>query len=171
MNDKFASDLYRFYGKTRIPILHWLMMPPQLKYLRLLRSAQNSKGIHRLLYKFRTMRMQRKTHIQIPVETKIGKGFYIGHFGRIIIHPKAIIGDNVNIATGVTIGQTNRGSRKGVPVIGNRVWIGTNSIIVGAITIGDDVLIAPNCLVNTDIPSHSVVSGNPATIIHRILRQ
>ena len=67
----------------------------------------------------------------------------------------------------MTIGQENRGRRKGVPVIGNRVWIGVNSTIVGGITIGDDVLIAPNSYVNCDIPAHSVVFGNPCIIKQR----
>lgn len=51
--------------------------------------------------------------------------------------------------------------------IGNRVWIGINAAIVGSITIGDDVLIAPNSFVNQDIPSYSVVFGNPCIIKHR----
>ncbi|MCQ2217869.1 MAG: hypothetical protein MJZ33_05220 [Paludibacteraceae bacterium] len=51
--------------------------------------------------------------------------------------------------------------------IGNRVWIGINAAIVGGITIGDDVLIAPNSFVNQNIPSHSVVFGNPCIIKHR----
>lgn len=67
----------------------------------------------------------------------------------------------------MTIGQENRGIRKGVPVIGNEVWIGINATIVGKITIGDDVLIAPNSYVNCDIPSHSVVFGNPCVIKYR----
>ena len=62
---------------------------------------------------------------------------------------------------------TNRGKRKGYPTIGDRVYIGINSVIVGKITIGDDVLIAPNSFVNVDIPSHSVVFGNPCVIKHR----
>ena len=74
------------------------------------------------------------------------------------------MGDNINIATGVTIGQTNRGERKGTPTIGDRVWIGTNAVVVGKIEIGDDVLIAPNEYVNFDVPSHSIVVGNPAKI-------
>ena len=61
----------------------------------------------------------------------------------------------------------NRGKRKGYPTIGDRVWIGINSAIVGKVTIGDDVLIAPNSFVNIDIPSHSVVFGNPCIIKHR----
>lgn len=67
----------------------------------------------------------------------------------------------------MTIGQENRGRRKGAPTIGNKVWLGVNSTIVGNITIGDDVLIAPNSYVNFDVPPHSIVIGNPGKIIHR----
>jgi len=56
--------------------------------------------------------------------------------------------------------------RKGAPTIGNEVWIGVNATIVGKISIGNDVLIAPNTYVNCDIPSHSIVFGNPCIIKH-----
>lgn len=59
------------------------------------------------------------------------------------------------------------GGRKGVPKIDNKVWIGINACIVGNVTIGDDVLIAPNSYVNCDVPAHSVVFGNPCVIKHR----
>lgn len=77
------------------------------------------------------------------------------------------IGRNCNIHKGVIIGQTNRGINKGVPTIGDSVWIGVNAAIVGRITIGEDVLIAPNSYVNIDVPSHSIVFGNPCIIKHR----
>lgn len=77
------------------------------------------------------------------------------------------LGRNVNIHKGVTIGQENRGKRKGAPVISDEVWIGVNSTIVGGIKIGRDVLIAPNTYVNCDIPDHSIVFGNPCIIKHR----
>lgn len=102
--------------------------------------------------------------IQISPETKIGKGLYIGHCGRIIINPKTVLGNNVNLSTGVVIGKTNRGDREGTPQIGDNVWIGANVVIVGKVNIGNDVLIAPNSFVNFDIPSHSVVIGNPAKV-------
>lgn len=54
-----------------------------------------------------------------------------------------------------------------MPTIGNEVWIGVNAAIVGKVSIGDDVLIAPNAFVNCDVPSHSVVFGNPCIIKHR----
>lgn len=100
-------------------------------------------------------------------KTNIGPGLYIGHPFGITINSDVVIGSNCNIHKGVTIGQENRGARKGTPTIGNSVWIGVNATIVGRINIGDDVLIALNSFVNCDIPSHSVVFGNPCIIKHK----
>lgn len=105
--------------------------------------------------------------VELSANTEIGKGLYIGHPYGITINPNAILGNNINLHKGVTIGQENRGKRKGVPIIGNCVWIGINSTIVGKITIGDDVLIAPNTYVNIDIPSYSIAFGNPCIIKSR----
>lgn len=104
---------------------------------------------------------------EIAWSSNIGKGLYIGHPYNIIINPDSVLGDNINIHKGVTIGQENRGKRKGTPTIGNRVYIGVNSTVVGKITVGDDVLIAANTFVNCDVPSHSIVIGNPCKIIHK----
>ncbi len=105
--------------------------------------------------------------VEISSKVEIGEGLYIGHPFCITINPKTKIGKNCNIHKGVTIGQENRGERKGAPTIGNSVWIGVNTTIVGNITIGDDVLIAPNTYVNRDIPSHSIVFGNPCIVKYR----
>ena len=109
----------------------------------------------------------KKYGYQINPSTKIGKGLYIGHWGTLIINPNTVIGENCNLASGVTIGQTNRGKLKGTPIIGNKVWIGTNAVIVGSIKIGNNVLIAPNAYVNFDIPDNSLVIGNPGKIIKK----
>lgn len=109
-------------------------------------------------------------HCNMPGSVVFGRsggGIYIGHAYNITINQNAKIGRNCNIHKGVVIGQVNRGKRKGYPTIGDRVWIGINAAIVGKVTIGDDVLIAPNSFVNIDIPSHSVVFGNPCIIKHR----
>lgn len=110
--------------------------------------------------------MQRHYGIQIPYKTKIGKGFYIGHFGTIIVNGNAVIGDNVNISQGVTIGQANRGKRKGVPIIGNEVYIGPGAKIVGKVVIGNNVAIGANAVVTNDIPDNACVVGVPARIIN-----
>lgn len=117
-----------------------------------------------LYYRYRFSRIRNKYGIEISAKNQIGKGLYIGHPYAITLNPAVIMGENCNIHKGVTIGKENRGTRKGTPKIGNNVWIGINATIVGNITIGDDVLIAPNSFVNCDVPSHSVVFGNPCII-------
>lgn len=140
-----------------------------LRFLFFLRLAQTSKNL--IIKKLSSIicrhYYRKKYGLEIPTETKIGKGLYIGHAFNITINRNAIIGEFCNIHKGVVIGQENRGKRKGVPNIGNKVWIGINAAIVGNITIGDDVLIAPNSYVNCNVPSHSIVFGNPCIIKHR----
>ena len=163
-NKKFKKDLYRYYGEKE-GIKRRLLRPLEIKYIYNLRKASDTKNkFLKIYYKIKLHRLSIKTAIQIPERTKIGEGFYIGHMGRIIINGDSILGKNINIGTGVTIGQENRGKRKGCPEIGDNVWIGTNAVLVGNIKIGNNVLIAPNSYVNMDIPSNSIVIGNPAVI-------
>lgn len=135
------------------------------RFLKFFRKAQSSKTLFgRIFYKKLFELSAKKKGIEFSVDNEIGYGFYVGHPYGITINAKAVIGNNVNIHKGVTIGQEHRGKRKGTPRIGNKVWIGVNSTIVGNIVIGDDVLIAPNTYVNCDIPEHSIVFGNPCII-------
>jgi len=101
----------------------------------------------------------------IPHSTSIGRGFYIGHIRDIVINERAVIGENCNISQGVTIGQANRGRRKGTPVIGRNVYIGPGAKIVGAVHVGDHVAIGANCVVTDDVPDHAVVVGVPGRVI------
>ncbi len=166
MSYDFSKDLYRYYGDEGEPLAKRLLRPLELKYIKLMRKAQNCKfSPLKMYYTLRLKKMSDRTQIQIPARTQIGEGFYIGHLGRVIIHPDAKLGRNINIGTGVTIGIENRGERKGVPTIKGNCWIGTNSVIVGNINIGEDVLIAPLTFVNFDVPDHSIVVGNPGRII------
>ena len=136
-------------------------------FLQFYRKAQMSRNpIFHKIYKKLFEILAKKKGIEFSVDTKIGYGFYVGHPYGITINPKAVIGNNVNIHKGVTIGQENRGKRKGTPHIGDKVWIGVDSTIVGNVVIGDDVLIAPNTYINCDVPDHSVVFGNPCIIKH-----
>ena len=168
MNSIFKKDLYRYYGEGGEPFLKKVFRPVELKYIKMFRKANTCKLLPlKLYYMLRLMYMSNRTQIQIPARTSIGEGMYIGHFGRVIIHPEAKIGKNVNLSTGITIGMENRGKRKGVPTIGDNCWIGANAVIVGNIKIGTDVLIAPLTYVNFDVPDHSIVIGNPGRIIPR----
>lgn len=155
----YQSDLVR-YGKSGggyIKRFHYLYRKPQTCKNRLLIRW----------YRFMFSKWENKRGLEISYSTQIGKGLYLGHAYNITINPKSVIGENCNIHKGVTIGRENRGSRMGAPTIGNNVWIGVNATVVGNITVGNNVLIAPNSYVNCDIPSHSVVFGNPCIIKSR----
>lgn len=119
-----------------------------------------------LFSKIYTYRMSRKFGLEISTKATIGKGLYLGHPYNITVAEGVQMGQNVNLHKGCTIGRTNRGNA-GVPKIGDCVFVGINATVVGNIEIGDDVLIAPNSYVNVNVPSHSIVIGNPATIHHR----
>ncbi|MEO6669787.1 MAG: serine acetyltransferase [Ferruginibacter sp.] len=102
---------------------------------------------------------------QIPRKTRIAGGMRISHYGPLLINSNTVVGANSYFSHNITIGETKRGDKKGAPVLGERVWLGPGVVIVGKITIGDNVLIAPNTYVNMDVPSNCLVIGNPAKII------
>ena len=118
------------------------------------------------LYKTLKLLSQILTGIDLPCEVTIGRRLQIDHFGGIIISGDTVLGDDVIIRNGVTIGLKRTGER-GAPVIGNRVDIGAGAKVLGAIRIGDDVVIGANAVVITDVPSNSLAVGVPARIIPR----
>lgn len=170
MKTIIQKDFYRESGKWLSTIEIWKKcFSPNLHFVFLFRKAQKhlNTPVLGIFWKIILRRYQIKYGFQIYPETEIGEGLYLGHWGALVINPKAKIGKNCNIAQGVTIGQQNRGKNKGFPIIGNEVWIGANAVIVGGITIGDNVLIAPNAYVNFDVPCNSIVVGNPASFFEK----
>ncbi|MEI3162537.1 MAG: serine acetyltransferase [Lachnospirales bacterium] len=140
----------------------------EIKYLKCYRKCQAYRNtLWGDIAFIKLKKLSEKTGIGLNDNLNIGKGLVIGHWGRIVMNTVAEFGNEIMLTHNVTIGRDVRGKRKGSPKIGNRVCIRSNSTVVGNITIGDDVLIAPNTFVNFDVPSHSVVIGNPATIHHR----
>lgn len=155
----YHADITRYGGKVEayMRVFHYLYR----------KAATSTFAPARFCYKALFRIWANRRGLELTANQQVGGGIYIGHAYNITINCRAKIGRNCNIHKGVVIGQVNRGPRKGYPTIGDRVWIGINSAIVGKVTIGDDVLIAPNSFVNVDIPPHSVVFGNPCIIKHR----
>lgn len=168
MKQILHQDLYRYEGprSRRIAIkLRYLLFTPGYQFTFFFRNAAYSKYyLSKIFWRICHRLSMWLTHIQIPVETEIGPGFRILHFGSIVVNPKAKIGKNFTIAQGALIGSS-QGKRAGVPVIGDNVIMGANSIVIGGVQVGDFVLIATGAFVNFDVPSHSIVIGNPGKII------
>ena len=116
-----------------------------------------------LTYKIAHKLVQVITGIDLPCEAQVGRNFIIDHFGGIIVSGYASFGDNCRIRNGVSVGL-RRVDSPCAPVIGNNVDIGAGAKLLGAITIGDNVLIGANAVVVTDVPSNSIAIGVPAVI-------
>ncbi len=104
--------------------------------------------------------------ISIPASVKIGPGLRIHHFGGIVIHDSAEIGKNATIYHNVTIGlKTDDG--KCAAKIGDNAYFGTGAVVLGEITLGNNVRVGANAVVLKDMPDNSTAVGNPAKIIVR----
>ncbi len=103
--------------------------------------------------------------IHIDQRAEIGGGLYIGHFSGVLIGPVKM-GRDCNLAHQITIGRRADG-RGGVPILGDRVWIGCGAIVFGGITIGDGVTIGPATVVSRNLPPRALVMGNPMKILSR----
>jgi serine O-acetyltransferase len=144
---------------------------PGYRVMRVYRLGQWRYGIRNpllrksfsLLYKVLYRKIILQTGIELPCEAKVGKNFRIDHQSGIVISGYAQFGDNCVVRNGVTVGLKNVKDPQ-APIIGNNVDIGAGAKVLGAITIGDDVNIGANAVVLSDIPSHSIAVGIPATI-------
>lgn len=168
------SDLYRITGViTPTLLLKHILTGGAFKYNFWMRTSlytKKNRALKYSIYPIARLFLRHFTYklgISIPPETKIGSGFYIGHFGGIVLNSQAIIGKNCNISQGVTIGQANRGKNKGCPILGDNIYIGPGAKIIGAIIIGNNVAIGANCVVTKNIPNDSVVVGVPGHIISK----
>ncbi len=100
----------------------------------------------------------------IPPSVSIGKTTLFGHSGiGVVLHQKTVIGEGCIIGQGCTVG--GRSKKPTVPVIGDRVYIGAGARVLGPISIGNNVIIAPNAVVIKDVADNCIVGGIPAKIL------
>ncbi|WP_404800742.1 serine O-acetyltransferase [Arthrobacter vasquezii] len=97
--------------------------------------------------------------IDIPTRTVIGRGLSVHHGFGIVIHADSVIGNNVTLRQGVTLGA-KAGGRP--PVIGDRVDLGAASMVIGSITVEPDAVVGAGAVVTRDVRAQTVVAGNPA---------
>jgi len=116
-----------------------------------------------LVYKFLKIGVQITAGIDLPCETQVGRRLVIEHFGGIVISGDSVIGDDVTLRHGVTLGLRRTGV-PGAPVIGDRVDIGAGAKILGPVRIGAGAVIGANAVVLCDVPAGALAVGIPARI-------
>lgn len=160
------SDFYRIFGR-KLPLYKILLYTITTSsrgqgWLLWFRLANCNNIFFSIIGRVLRRHYSNKYCLDIPKETRIGKGCYIGHGICVVINYQAIIGDNVNISSFVNIG-TNEGKS---PVIGNNVYIGPNVSIVGDVHIGNHVTIGAGAVVVKDVPDNATVAGVPAKVLN-----
>lgn len=157
--------------RERDPAIHSSMevfLYPSFKVMIHYRIAHRlyEKG-HYFWARWMSQRGVRKTGIEIHPGAKIGKGFFIDHGNGVIIGETAIIGDNVTLYQGVTLGGTGKEHGKRHPTIGNNVMISAGAKVLGSFTIGDNSKIGAGSVVLSEVPPCSTVVGVPGRVVKR----
>jgi serine O-acetyltransferase len=129
---------------------HWVHLQP--KFLRIC-----LKPVYMLLNAL----IQILWGIEIQYSARIGAGLYIGHFGGITISGEAVIGKFCNISQNVTIGISGQGDKRGVPIIGDHVYIAPGARLFGKISIGNNVKIGANAVIHKDVPDNVLAVLDP----------
>ena len=107
------------------------------------------------------------TGVDIHPGALLGRRLFIDHATGVVIGETAIVGNDVTIYQGVTLGGTGKGHGKRHPTVCDRVFIGNNANILGNITVGENSRVGAGSVVLTDVPPDSTVVGVPAHIVYR----
>jgi serine acetyltransferase len=106
--------------------------------------------------------------IEMPWNTRIGAGLRLFHGPALVINDGSVIGDGCTLRHSTTIGNKRAEDGSGSsPVLGDRVDVGAHVVILGPVTIGDDVIVAAGSVVTRDVPGGATVAGNPARVVQQ----
>lgn len=122
---------------------------------------------HYFLARWISQRTVRKTGIEIHPGATIGKGLFIDHGNGVIIGETAIIGDNVTLYQGVTLGGTGKEKGKRHPTIGDNVMVSAGAKVLGSFTVGENSKIGAGSVVLSEVPPNSTVVGVPGRVVKR----
>ena len=122
---------------------------------------------HKFIARYISQKAVRKTGIEIHPAATIGKRLFIDHGTGVVIGETAVIGDDVTIYQGVTLGGTGHDTGKRHPTIGNGVLIGSGAKVLGPFKVGDNSRIAAGAVVLNEIPPDSTAVGVPARVVRQ----
>jgi serine O-acetyltransferase len=121
----------------------------------------------RLLARFLSQVARLLTGIEIHPGAQIGRRFFIDHGMSVVIGETTIIGDDVTLYQGVTLGGTGKEKGKRHPTLGNNVVVGAGAKILGNVVLGENCRVGAGSVVLRDVPDNSTIVGVPGHIIFR----
>ncbi|MCI8674186.1 MAG: serine acetyltransferase [Lachnospiraceae bacterium] len=162
MSDYIKSDLIRYYGKyDALTFFYAYIRNSTFRFQCAFRLCHAKSGA-KIIGLFLWMINKTKRTIQLPRQTQVGYGLYIGHGGPVVVNSSTIIGNNCNLSQFTTIGS-NEGQ---AAIIGDNTYIGPNVCIVENVKIGNNVTIGAGSVVTKDIPDNATAVGNYAKVIN-----
>ena len=168
--DNIRSDIDAVMARDPAAKSRWevLLCYPSIKAMAYHRIAHRlyQKG-YTTLARWISQHSRHKTGIEIHPGAQIGKGFFIDHGDGVVIGETTIIGDNVTVYQGVTLGGTGKDVGKRHPTIGSNVTIGAGAKVLGPFTVGCGSKIGASAVVLKAVPPNCTVVGNPGRIVRR----
>lgn len=122
---------------------------------------------HYFMARWVSQRAVRKTGIEIHPGATIGKGLFIDHGSGVIIGETAILGDNITLYQGVTLGGTGKEKGKRHPTLKDNVMVSAGAKVIGSFTIGENSKIGAGSVVLEEVPPNCTVVGVPGRIVRR----
>ena len=159
------TDLWRHYGKANWPLLLWAVLHNRtFAPVATLRWHAVAKRLPRLprsiLLPFVSLLhrwTQQRAGLDLPAGIHAGPGLRITHGWGLVVSRNAILGSNVTLMHGVTLG----GKNDRFPIIGSNVFIGAHAILLGGVRVGDGAVIGPGSVIVHDVQAGTTVVGNP----------
>ncbi len=172
-DETIRADLFRYTGRTDRRSLRRCRRKSCgfrfTYYMRMCAYARERTLLRYTLFPFYKLCKNRagaKVGAEIYELTPIGKGLHIAHSGCIVVHAGAVLGENVSLSQGVTIGQTIKDGKVLLPVIGSNVYLAPGAKVIGGVRVGDNVAVGANAVVTHDLPDNAVAAGVPARVLH-----
>ena len=148
-----------FYNYWWMDCLRFQLRLRRIEYLHNTAGHNPLKGLWRFVLEVVNHRLATRLGFTIP-KNVFGPGLHIVHYGTIVVHPDARVGRNCRLHPSTSIGDYN-----GVPHLGDNVYIGPGAKIYGPVTLGDNVAVGANAVVNKSFGSNVTLGGVPARIV------
>lgn len=155
----YSLEHVGFYNYWWMDCLRFQLRLRRIEYLHNTAGHNPLKGLWRFVLEVVNHRLATRLGFTIP-KNVFGPGLHIVHYGTIVVHPDARVGRNCRLHPSTSIGDYN-----GVPRLGNNVYIGPGAKIYGPVTLGDNVAVGANAVVNKSFGSNVTLGGVPARIV------